>query len=210
MTRMKPKRTRSAKITHQPHSQQHRPPWRTAPCNTMQPQRRPGKNTDGHWREPQKRSRHRNECWSHITTPANYTAGHPFTFRKERMSQLIAGTIWVLKVANQSTDRLQDISNIIITISSPRLTCIPRIYDIYNKHYIYVIFVLHLPPPPHNHFTALFSRPHRWASASRELLDFMVQGKINRGRADTPTIRLGATPSGPTSAHLHHPICFCT
>jgi len=25
--------------------------------------------------------------------------------------------------------------------------------------------------------------------------------------ADTPTIRLGATPSGLTSAHLHHPQC---
>jgi len=27
-------------------------------------------------------------------------------------------------------------------------------------------------------------------------------------KADTPTIRLGATPSGPTSAHLHHPTIF--
>ena len=26
--------------------------------------------------------------------------------------------------------------------------------------------------------------------------------------ADTPTIQLGATPSGLTSAHLHHPTCF--
>jgi len=34
----------------------------------------------------------------------------------------------------------------------------------------------------------------------------MVQGKITE--ADTPTIRLGATPSGLTSAHLHHPLIF--
>ena len=34
----------------------------------------------------------------------------------------------------------------------------------------------------HNRFTALFPRPPRWAGARRELLDFMVQGKINRGR----------------------------
>jgi len=27
--------------------------------------------------------------------------------------------------------------------------------------------------------------------------------------ADTQTIRLGATPSGLTSAHLHHPHIFC-
>jgi len=34
----------------------------------------------------------------------------------------------------------------------------------------------------HNRFTALFPGPSGWASARRELLDFMVQGKINRGR----------------------------
>jgi len=33
-----------------------------------------------------------------------------------------------------------------------------------------------------------------WASARRNLLDFMEQGKITE--ADTPTIRLGSTPSG--------------
>jgi len=37
-------------------------------------------------------------------------------------------------------------------------------------------------PPHHNHFTALFPGPRGWACARRELLDFMVQGKINRGR----------------------------
>jgi len=34
----------------------------------------------------------------------------------------------------------------------------------------------------HNHFTALFPGPPGWAGARRELLDFMVQGKINGGR----------------------------
>jgi len=34
----------------------------------------------------------------------------------------------------------------------------------------------------------------------------MVQGKITE--ADTLTVRLGATPSGLTSAHLHHPAIF--
>jgi len=34
----------------------------------------------------------------------------------------------------------------------------------------------------HNRFTALFPWPPGWAGARRELLDFMVQGKINRGR----------------------------
>ena len=40
----------------------------------------------------------------------------------------------------------------------------------------------HLSTPHHNRFAALFPWPPRWASAGRELLDFMVQGKINRGR----------------------------
>jgi len=34
----------------------------------------------------------------------------------------------------------------------------------------------------HNRFTALFPGPPRWAGARRVLLDFVVQGKINRGR----------------------------
>jgi len=50
--------------------------------------------------------------------------------------------------------------------------------------------------------------PPGWAGARRELLDFMVQGKINRGRhTDHPA---GPTPSGLTSAYLHHPPKFFT
>ena len=50
-------------------------------------------------------------------------------------------------------------------------------------------------PPHHNRFTALFPAPTGTAGARRKLLlDFMVQGKITK--ADTPTIWLGATPSG--------------
>ena len=50
-----------------------------------------------------------------------------------------------------------------------------------------------------NRFTALFPGPPRCAGARREPLDFMVPGKINRGKH---TVRLGATLSGLTSAHL--------
>jgi len=39
-----------------------------------------------------------------------------------------------------------------------------------------------LPPPHHNHFMTLFPGPPGWAGAKRELLDFMMQGKTNRGR----------------------------
>jgi len=58
--------------------------------------------------------------------------------------------------------------------------------------------------PFYNHFLGLC----RWASARRRnLLDFMVQGKITE--ADTPTIWLGATPPGlisdapPSSPHFY-------
>jgi len=57
----------------------------------------------------------------------------------------------------------------------------------------------------HNRFMALFPGPPGRAGARRELLDFMVQGKINR---DTLTIRLGAISTRLTSAHLHIPHFF--
>ena len=44
------------------------------------------------------------------------------------------------------------------------------------------ITVLWTITPHHNRFMALFQGPPRWASARRELLNFMVQGKIKRGR----------------------------
>jgi len=42
--------------------------------------------------------------------------------------------------------------------------------------------MLSAPPPPYNRFTAVFPGQTGWAGARRELLDFVVQGKINRGR----------------------------
>jgi len=52
----------------------------------------------------------------------------------------------------------------------------------------------------------VYPGPPRWASARRELLDLWCKGRLTE--ADTLTIRLGATPSGLTSAHLHHPHFF--
>jgi len=56
--------------------------------------------------------------------------------------------------------------------------------------------------PHHNRVTALFPGPPAWAGASRELLDFMVQGKINRGiHTDHPagrhSIRINQCPPPP-------------
>jgi len=59
-----------------------------------------------------------------------------------------------------------------------------------------------------NHFLALFPGPPGWAGARIEVLDLMVQGKGRLTKADPETLRLGATPSGLTSAHLHHPPIF--
>jgi len=54
----------------------------------------------------------------------------------------------------------------------------------------------------HNRFTALSPGPLGWAGARRELLDFMVQGKINRGRhTDHPAGRHSIR----TNQCLHHP-----
>ena len=58
----------------------------------------------------------------------------------------------------------------------------------------------------HNRFMALFPGPPGWAGARGELLDFMVQGKINRGRhTDHPagrhSIRTNQCPP-PLSPHI--------
>jgi len=60
----------------------------------------------------------------------------------------------------------------------------------------------------HNSFTALFPGPPGWAGARRELLDFMVQRKINRGRhTDHPagchSIRSNQCPL-PPSPHIFY------
>ena len=59
----------------------------------------------------------------------------------------------------------------------------------------------------HNRFTTLFPGPPGWAGARRELLDFMVQGKINRGRhTDRPagrhSIRTNQCPPPPSSLSM--------
>jgi len=70
----------------------------------------------------------------------------------------------------------------------------------------HVLHWIHTHTCTHNHFTALFPGPPRWAGARRELLDFMVQGKINRSRhTDHPSGR-HSNPSWLTSAHLHYPL----
>jgi len=56
----------------------------------------------------------------------------------------------------------------------------------------------------HNRFTAIFPGPPGLAGARGELVDFMVQGKINRQTTDRLAVHHSILLS---SAHLHHP-CF--
>jgi len=73
-------------------------------------------------------------------------------------------------------------------------------------HFSQPMFWLSTTPPHHNRFTILFPGAPGWAGARRELLDFMVQGKINRGRhTDHPagchSIRTNQCPP-PPSPHI--------
>jgi len=70
-----------------------------------------------------------------------------------------------------------------------------------------------LPHHHHNRFTALFPGPPRGAGARRELLDFMVQGKINTGRhTDHPagrhSIRTNQCPPPPSPHIFYGPDAF--
>ena len=68
-------------------------------------------------------------------------------------------------------------------------------------------FLRHFIPHHHNRFTALF-RDHPGKPVPEEnVWTLSCKGRLTE--ADTPTIRLAATPSGlVTSAHLHHPHIF--
>jgi len=63
----------------------------------------------------------------------------------------------------------------------------------------------------HNRFTTLFPGPPDWAGATRELLYFMVQGEINKGRhTDHPvgrhSIRTNQCPPPPSPHIFYGPV----
>jgi len=58
-----------------------------------------------------------------------------------------------------------------------------------------------------NRFTVLFHHPGE-PVPEEKFWTLWCKGRLTD--ADTPTIRLSATPSGLTSAHLHHPSIFFT
>jgi len=94
--------------------------------------------------------------------------------------------------------------------TATRLVCdvIPFCWINFNVFWLYdeevhvvVLCCVYVPPPHHNRFTALFPGPPGWASARRELLDFMVQGKTSRGRdypAGRHSVRTNQCPPPPS------------
>ena len=60
----------------------------------------------------------------------------------------------------------------------------------------------------HNHFMALFGDHPGEPVPDENFWTLWCKGRLTE--ADTLTIRLGATPSRLTSAHLHHPPIFFT
>jgi len=60
--------------------------------------------------------------------------------------------------------------------------------------------------PPPQPFYGPFPGPPGWAGARRELLNLWCKGRLTQ--TDSLTIQMGATPSGLSSAHLHHPPFF--
>jgi len=64
------------------------------------------------------------------------------------------------------------------------------------------------PHTPHNRFMALSGTTQGEPVPEENFWTLWCKGKLTE--ADTPTVRLGATPSGLTSAHLHHPPHFFT
>jgi len=81
------------------------------------------------------------------------------------------------------------------------LRLVHKIESYYYYYYYYYCYT-----HTHIRFTALF-RDHPGKLVPEEnFWTLMCKGRLTE--ADTLTIRLGATPSALTSAHLHHPPIF--
>jgi len=98
--------------------------------------------------------------------------------------------------------------------------CLPDSYCtlLYTLTYVHAMFsVSHTHTQP---FYGPFPGPSRWAGARRELLDFMVQGKINRdrhthtnhpvGRHSIRTNQCSPPPSSPYFLQAGCPSCHPT
>jgi len=83
------------------------------------------------------------------------------------------------------------------------------LYSLYAWLYVLYVWCILKPWSMHTHTTVL--RPFFWDNPGEPVPEkfWTLRCKGRLTEADTLTIRPGATPSGPTSAHLHHsPIFF--
>ena len=156
--------------------------------------------------------------WSTVARQSRKTNKHPFHSLFSTTSWVIvqeksAKILWIL--IKQETTRWEwhQLDNMQIVCCSRQITTpAPQCFTGQSTLSKYWRQTPHLKPEitqkprtsqnhHHNHFTALFPGPPTSAGARRELLDIMVQGKINRGRhTDHPA---GCHSSGLSSAHLH-------
>ena len=87
--------------------------------------------------------------------------------------------------------------------------CLPLSLPVHHKVQGVLFWrqITRVVPENHNRFTALF-QDHPVEPVLKESFFGTSWCKGRLTDADTRTIRLGATPSGLTSAHLHHPPLF--
>jgi len=122
-----------------------------------------------------------------------------FTLRLSRSS---------LKVKVHAKTGRKTVAKVVgVTLSEGFLLCLTVFYvSLFCKHVrLSCVFLIKLLTyhTTQNRFTALFPGPPGWAGTRRELLDFMVQGKINRGRhtdnrAGSHSIRTNQWPPPPS------------
>ena len=102
----------------------------------------------------------------------------------------------------ESSGWMRHIKSIIdASVFVAKVHCHPSCTRCLHMHSLLDCYITH--HHHHNHFTALF-RYHPGEPVPEENFFWTLWCKGRLTEANTPTIRLGATPSGLTSAHLHH------
>jgi len=97
-------------------------------------------------------------------------------------------------------------SNEFVFIPSVTESTLQSTYNTTNYYCCCSYYYYYYTTPYHNHFTALF-RDHPGEPVPDEnFWTLWRKGRLTE--ADTPTLRLGATLPGLSSAHLHHPQFF--
>jgi len=90
----------------------------------------------------------------------------------------------------------------------PSVQISDKTYHMYTMTLFYLYLVMSPPPHHHNHLRPFF-RDHPGEPVPEEnFWTLWCKGRLTE--TEISTIQLGATPSGLSSAHLHHPPIFFT